>query len=594
MSGLIPENILEDILNRIDIVEVISGCIPLKRAGKNFRACCPFHHEKTPSFMVSPERQIYHCFGCGESGNAFKFLMRHERMEFPEAVATLAKKAGVAIPQSEGRSDSAAGLVTQIYKINELAALFYASNFNSPEGAAAKNYLLKRGVKEDSIKSSGLGLAPDKWDALINHLRSKNAHLSLIEKAGLSVSKQGGGFYDRFRNRIIFPVYDIKGRVIAFGARVLPAPSGVEGDNPLPKYINSPDTPVYVKGKNLYGLNLSKDSIRENDYAVIVEGYLDFLIPYQEGIRNIVASSGTAFTSDQARLLKRYTHNVVVVYDADNAGQMAALRSLDIFIEEEMEVRVVSLPAGFDPDSFVRKQGIAAFKEKINNASGLLDYKLAVMKSRYNHREPSGKAKISQEMLFSVNKIKNAVLRSEYIRRMAQELDIKEEALLQESTRIKPQPQYNPPEPRFADKALKANPAEKLLVSLMLQESEIIHYIRQRLMAEDFLDEKISRIVSLCFNLVEEGKDISLKALLTHFGDEDISRLVCESAFLTQDLSVQNKEKIVDDCLRRIKEGKLKAARLRLQEEIKQAQDSRDEERLLRLANEFNSLLKKR
>ncbi len=586
MAGLIPENILEDVLNRIDIVEVISGYIPLKRAGKNFKACCPFHHEKTPSFMVSPERQIYHCFGCGESGNAFKFLMRHERMEFPEAVETLAKKAGVVLPQAKGRDDKGASVITQLYKINELASLFYAANLDSSAGTIAKNYLFKRGIKEESIKLFGLGLASDKWEALINHLRQKNIGLSLIEKAGLALSKQAGGFYDRFRNRIIFPVSDIKSRVIGFGARVL--------DDSLPKYINSPETPVYIKGRNLYGLNFSKDSIGESDSAVIVEGYLDFIVPYQEGLRNIVASLGTALTVEQARVLKRYTRNVVMVYDADNAGQLAVLRSLDIFVEEEMEVKVVSLPAGFDPDSFVRKQGIAAFRERIGNAKGLFDYKLAVMKSRYNPDEPAGKAKISGELLSTINKFKNAVLRSEYIKRLAQELDVREEALLQELKRVKPSPQYNgvvhPPGKRAQD----VNPAEKLLMSLMLQKSELAHYVRQRIDPEDFLDEKISRIVSLCFNFIEKGKELTPKALLNHFADEDISQIVCESIFLPQGLSAQNNEKLIEDCLRRIKEQKLKLTRIRLHEEIKLAQESKDEEGLLRLTKEFNSLLKKR
>ena len=588
MPGLIPENILEDILSRIDVVEVISGYIPLKRAGKNFKACCPFHHEKTPSFMVSPERQIYHCFGCGESGNAFVFLMRHERMEFPEAVEVLAKKAGVVLPKAQGEDNKAAGVVTQVYKINELAAQFFAGNLASPPGAAVKNYFLRRGIKEDSIKLFRLGTAFDKWDGLINYLRAKNIALALIEKAGLILSKQGGGFYDRFRQRAIFPVFDIRERVIAFGARVL--------DDSLPKYINSPETPVYTKGKNLYGLNFSKESIRENDFAVIVEGYLDFIIPFQEGLKNIVASSGTALTAEQARILKRYSRNVVMVYDSDNAGQMAMLRSLDIFIDEDMEVRIVKLPAGFDPDSFVRKYGIEAFREKIKSAQGLFDYKLAVMKSRHNPQEALGKAKISEELLATINRFKNAVLRSEYIKQLAQELQVKEEALLQDANRAKPlyPSRAEIKEPATGRRALNVNPAEKLLLNIMLQESALIHYIRQRLGPEDFLDERISRIVSLCFDFMEKGKELTPRMLLNHFADEDISQLVCESIFLPQGLSAQNKEKLIEDCSRRIKEQKIKLTRLRLHEEIKRAQDSKDEERLRRLTEEFNSLLKKR
>ncbi|MBL7151788.1 MAG: DNA primase [Candidatus Omnitrophica bacterium] len=587
MPGLIPENILEDILNRIDIVEVISGCLPLKRAGRNFKACCPFHHEKTPSFMVSPERQIYHCFGCGESGNAFRFLMRHERMEFPEAVEALARKAGVVLPQIKAQDHKGENLITQFYKINELAASFYAANLNSAAAVNAKNYLLKRGIKEESVKLFRLGLAAHGWDTLMAHLRAKNVPLSLIEKAGLVLSKQGGGFYDWFRNRIIFPVVDIKSRVVGFGARVL--------DETQPKYINSPETPIYTKGRNLYGLNFSKESIRENDFAVIVEGYLDFIVPYQEGLKNIVASLGTALTPEQARILKRYTRNVVMVYDADNAGQLAMLRSLDIFIEEEMEVKIVSLSLGFDPDSFVRKYGIGPFREKIAKAQGLFDYKLAIMKSRHNPKEAQGKARISQEMLGTINKFKDAVLRSEYIRQLAQELDIREDALLEEAKKVRKFPGYAGANLRpNAKKELNINPAEKLLIALMLRESELIHYIRERLDPADFMDEKISKIVSLCFNFAEEGKDLSTKSLLNYFGDEGLSQIVCESVFLPDELSQQNKEKLIEDCLCRIKEEKIKLTRQRLHEEIKRAQDSKDEQRLERLTEEFNSLLKKR
>ncbi|OGX18794.1 MAG: DNA primase, partial [Omnitrophica WOR_2 bacterium RBG_13_44_8b] len=457
MRGLIPENILEDVLSRVDIVEVISGYMPLKRAGRNFKANCPFHHEKTPSFMVSPDRQIYHCFGCGESGNAFKFLMRHERMEFPEAVQMLARKAGVVLPELNSTDTKTADLITQLHKINEAAALFFENQLNTSSGQRAKDYLLKRGITKETIKLFQLGFAPDNWDALINHLRAKNFSLGLLEKAGLIVAKDGGGYYDRFRNRIIFPILDIKSRPVGFGARVM--------DDSLPKYINSPETPVYVKGRNLYGLNLSKDSIRDSDEAIIVEGYLDFIMPYQHGLTNIVASQGTALTVEQARLLKRYTQSIVMVYDADNAGELAALRSLDIFVEEEMNVRVVSLPKGFDPDLYVRKQGIDALKEKVKQALGLFDYKLTILKSRYNVKDIEDKAKVAASLLSTINKIKNAVLKSEYVKRLSQELDIREDALWQEVKKIKeekPYPEFNGV--RDGKKVLNIHPTEKLLI----------------------------------------------------------------------------------------------------------------------------------
>jgi DNA primase len=586
MPGRIPETTLEDILNRVNIVEVISGFIPLKRAGRNFKAVCPFHHEKTPSFMVSPDKQIYHCFGCGESGNAFKFLMRYERLEFFEAVESLAKKAGVQLPSFQKQDDKTAGIITQLYKINELAASFYENNLNSKDKPLAKEYLLKRGLKPDTLRSFKLGLAADKWDALINHLRAKNISLSLLERAGLILSKEGGGYYDRFRNRIMFPIFDIKSRVLAFGARVL--------DNSLPKYINSPETPIYVKGRNLYGLNLSKDSIRDCDSAVVVEGYLDFIIPYQEGFKNIVASLGTALTSEQARLLKRYSHNVVVVYDADAAGELASLRSLDIFVEEEMNVRVVSLSKGFDPDSFVRNKGIESFKDMIDKAPGLFEYKLGALKSRLNFKDIEGKAKIAHAMLETITKIKNAVLKSEYIKCLAQELDIREDALLQEAKKINSGAKFVASNETPVRKVSDINPTEKLLIKLMLEESELIAHIKKNLEPADFQDERACRIVSIMFELATQGKATDPACLMNYFSDEDISQVVCESMFMPQDLTSQDKEKVIEDCIRRLKSEKLRIRKQRLHEQIKSAQNLGDEEKLSMLMEEFHGLVKKR
>ncbi|MDD4980533.1 MAG: DNA primase [Candidatus Omnitrophica bacterium] len=585
-TGRIPENILEDILSRVDIVELISSFIPLKRAGRNFRALCPFHQEKTPSFMISPDRQIYHCFGCGAGGNAFNFLMQYERLEFPEAVETLAKKAGVALPEEQKEDYKAASLNTQLYKINELAALFYANTLNSAAGLGARNYLLKRGINEATIKLFKLGFAHDRWDALLNDLRSKNINLSLLEKAGLILSKEGGGYYDRFRNRIIFPIFDIKSRPLAFGARVL--------DATTPKYVNSPETPIYVKGRNLYGLNFSRDAIRQNDCVVVVEGYLDFIMPYQAGFGNIVASLGTALTIEQARLIKRHTRNVVMVYDSDDAGQMATLRTLDIFIEEEMNVRVVSLPKGFDPDLFVRKNDIGSFQERVRQAEDLFDYKLGILKSRYSKKDIQGKASICSEMLPTINRFKNAILRAEYIKKLAQELDIKEEALLQELKKVKEERPYQDLNAKDTHKkALNINPTEKLLIKLMLEETELINQLRERIEPGDFQDERAHQIVSLMFELMEQGKGIEPSKLINHLHDKNIAQVICESTLLPR-IPSENKENIINDCIQRIKGERLKLRKQRLHEQIKAAQALRDEKQLHRLTQEFHSLIKER
>jgi len=583
MAGRIPENILEDVLTRTDIVQLISGFIPLKRTGRNFKACCPFHHEKTPSFVVSADRQIYHCFGCGESGNAFRFLMRYERLEFPEAVELLAKKAGINLPAHSELDQKAESLSTQVYKVNEMAAQFFAQQLCSPEASRAKEYLLKRGITEATIKDFKLGFAPDGWDALIRHVRAKNISLSLLEKAGLILSKDGGGYYDRFRNRAIFPISDLRGRVLGFGGRVL--------DSSLPKYMNSPETPVYVKGRNFFGLNLAKDSIRDNDFAVIVEGYLDLILPYQEGLKNIIASLGTALTAEQAQLLKRYTHNVVMIYDPDTAGEAATLRSLEIFLEEDMFVRVASLPKGEDPDLFVRKHGIGALNDIIKKSEGLFDYQLRVLESRYDAGTPEGKSRIFSEIFPTLRKVKNAILRSEYIKKLSESMRVPEFEVRDEFAKVSDNKPRSQGDALLRKKALDINPTERLLIRMMLEENDIIHLVREHLCPSDFQDQRASRIVAAIFGLVQEGRSAGAGMLMQHFAEDGVAEILCESVFMP-DVAAQDRGRVVSDCINRLKSRSAKLKRDDLCRQIQLAQSSGDEENINRLMQEFHSLIK--
>ncbi|OGX52069.1 MAG: DNA primase, partial [Omnitrophica WOR_2 bacterium RIFOXYB2_FULL_45_11] len=422
--GLIPESTLEEILSRVDIVELISGYIPLKRVGRSYKALCPFHHEKTPSFIVNPDKQIFHCFGCSAGGNAFGFLMQHERLEFPEAIEALAKRTGVIIHEASAAERKTQNLSEQLYKINEAAAHFYSDQLHAPEGEPALKYLLKRGLTKETIQRFKIGYAQDKWDGLLNYLRGKGFGLGLIEKSGLIIAKDNGGYYDRFRKRILIPIHDTKGRTVAFGARVL--------DNSLPKYINSPETPVYSKSKVLFGLDLNNEEIRLKDLAVIVEGYFDLIFPYQAGVKNITASCGTALTQEQIRLLKRYSRNVVLVYDSDNAGQMATLRSIDTLIEEGLNVMAARLPEGYDPDSFARRFGPEGFQKLITEAKDIFDYKLEFLKSKYAPLTIPNKSRAASEMLSLISKFNNTVAKSAYIKKLAEELSLDENSLLLE------------------------------------------------------------------------------------------------------------------------------------------------------------------
>ncbi len=583
MSGFIDENILNDILTRVNIVEVISEYIPLKRAGRNYKAVCPFHHEKTASFVVSLDKQIYHCFGCGAGGNVFNFLMQYERLEFPEAVEILAKKSGVALPLKRNHDPKSAEQTSQLHKVNELAVLFYSSNLHSSAGTKAREYLVKRGIRQETANLFKLGFARDNWDGLLSELRSKNFGLALIEKAGLIIPKDGGGYYDRFRNRIIFPIFDIRSTCLGFGARVT--------DESLPKYINSPETALYKKGKNLYGFNLAKDPVRESDFVVVVEGYLDCVIPYQHGLHNIVASQGTALTPEQARLIKRYTHNVVMVYDGDLAGELATLRSLDIFIEEEMDVRIVAMPAGYDPDTYVRKLGIDALNKLIKDADNLFDYQLKVLKRKYDSRESEGKAKIAAVMLRTIKKLKDSILRDEYIKKLSGKLDLDESFVRDVYNNLKIESSIGDVVSESFSRLTKTNPTEKLLMKLMLEETQMVNEIKKKIDPADFQDKMISRIVSTMFDLVTQGKNCSAHNLINYLGEENLSHIVCESTFMP-DVPISEKEKIVDDCIMRLKKNSLQTRRKRLQEAIRLAEEEGNEEELNKLKLEFNCLIK--
>lgn len=586
--GLVPESTLEEILNRVDIVELIAGYIPLKRFGRNYKALCPFHHEKTPSFVVNPDKQIFHCFGCSAGGNAFGFLMQYEHLEFPEAIEALARKAGVTIQQASSAERRTQNLSDELHKINETAAHFYFNQLHSPQGEPALKYLLKRGLTKETIQRFKIGYAQDTWDSLLNYLRNKGFLLSLIEKSGLIVSKDSGGYYDRFRKRILMPIADPKGRTVAFGARVL--------DNSLPKYINSPETPVYSKSKVLFGLNLSNEEIRRNDLAVIVEGYFDLIFPYQAGIKNITASCGTALTLEQIRLLKRYSRNVVMVYDSDNAGQMATLKNIDLLLEEGLNVTAARLPQGYDPDSFTRGFGPEKFQKLIAEAKDIFDYKLEFLKSKYAPLTISKKAQAASEMLSLINKFNNTVVKSAYIKKLAEELSLDENSLLLElkktagqNSRL-PRKKENSSQPKAS---LNSNAPERLILRLILEEQELIERIKERLTPGDFQDKNMSEIITKMFDLFCSGKKFDANSLINHFTDSHLSKIISEIS-TGEWPAVSGTERIIDECVRRIKESKRKLKQQELCGQLKLAQDSGNELKLKCLLTEFQSLSRER
>ena len=577
----IPENIIDQIQTRSDIVEVISRYVPLSKAGRNYRAPCPFHNEKTPSFIVSPDKQIYHCFGCGAGGNVFSFVMKYENLEFPEVVEMLAQIAGIKLPHFGPQKKELTSLANQLYKINELAVSFFQEYLSRNQ--AAKDYVASRGIGDETMKQFRIGYAPDSWEAALNFFRQKDIQPAMLEKGGLVVSNEKGGYYDRFRKRLIFPIFDLKDRVLGFGGRVL--------DSGLPKYMNSPETYIYSKGRHLYGLNFSREAIKKQGYALIVEGYLDFIIPYQAGIKNIIATLGTALTIDQIKLLKRFTHTVIMVYDPDEAGEAASLRNMDLFIGEGVNVYIAELPKGFDPDNYIRKFGTDEFIKMAKSSKNLFDYKLYKLSSRFDIKSSHGKAAIASEMLPTLSRIDNAVLRSNLIKKLAEKLSVDEESIRTELKKVKPDYSaraYNV-SPVEAKKDSKS--AERMILALLLEGEGFIRRVKGSLLLEEFKDSSIRDIVRAIYDLSKEEKNITAVGLMNHFdNNEDAADLISESVHLSETLD--NKEKVLMDCIAKIKRDNVKDRLERLQDDIKRAHASNDDGLVTKLVTEYSELLK--
>lgn len=587
MGNLIPDDIIDEILSQVDIVELISSYFPLKRTGRNFKALCPFHKEKTPSFIVSPDKQIFHCFGCNEGGNAIHFLMRYERLEFPEAVKVLAKRVGVNIPEMHKESKG----ILDLYKINNLAMQFYHDHLlNSSQYEGVRVYLIKRGLSKETMGKFKLGFSPPQGEALVNFFKQKGFSLSEVERTGLIMKRENGeGYFDFFRGRIIYPIFDIRQRVIGFGGRVL--------DDSLPKYINTPETPIYKKGQTLYGLNFAREAIKEKGFIIIVEGYMDLISLSQRGFNNIVATLGTALTLEQVRLLKRHASLVVVVFDGDKAGEIASLRSLEVLLEEGLEVKLVALPSGFDPDSFVKIKGKEEFEKFLREAKNILEYKLQILLPRYGIENIEGKVNLVKEMLPTLIKIENNVMLSEFIRQLAEKILVSEESIWTELKKLRSKKSTTADEDSIAEKIpifSSIREAELTLLKLMFKEKSLIKQAKLIFGKDDFFSPEVKNIIDLLFTLDGENKKIEPARILNYLNKETanriITRLLTEESF--EDLVETNS--IFSECVRKLKEDNRKRICQRLKEEIDIAQREGDLERVGELLKEFNALARQK
>ena len=584
----ISEEILEKIKSQNDIVDVISERVRLKKAGRNFTGLCPFHNEKTPSFSVSQEKQIYKCFGCGEAGNVISFVMKDKNLPFIEAVKYLANRANIPLKLGNGEQSQSNRKKELLYKVNVEAAKFFFSNLMNNQNA--KEYFLNRGIKEETIKKFGLGYANDSWNSLMFYLRKKGINDGLLEEAGLiSVNKEKGRKYDRFRNRVMFPVFDYQGKVIGFGGRVL--------DDSKPKYLNSPETLVFQKGTNLYGLNFALKHNMSERYFVIVEGYMDLISLHQYGITNVVASLGTALTINQARLLKRYADKVVISYDADLAGQMATLRGLEILRTAGFDVRVLSIPQGKDPDEYVRSNGREAFLKLINNAEPLIDYRIKKAEEGIDFKNSQSVILYSKRIMDIISDL-DPIEKDVYIKKASENTGIKEQALYDIlKIKMKDNRENDFRNNKEEDRSkLYVEPgflkAERTLLKMMLENNEYLQYIEERISENDFIllehkeiftviilgkGENINNIESFIESRLSNAKSIG-----------ELVKIKEENIFFADNIKVQ-----INDLINEIISYKLKQRIDQLRKEQKQLENEGKIEESIKLAIELASITKK-
>ncbi len=553
-------DLLEEIRNRCDVVDIISEYVHLKPAGKGFKGLCPFHEEKTPSFMVSPEKQLFHCFGCGEGGNIFNFLMKYEKLSFFEAVKMLAQKSGVPLPVDEEKENILHKKKERLYKLNNLVANYYREClFRTNQGKKVINYFKKRGFDDTSVEKYKLGYAPSGWDALSNFLKKKGYSYEELIKAGLiKKSKIEGKYIDYFRDRIIFPIFSLSGKVIGFGGRVL--------DDSLPKYINSPETLVYNKGSNLYSLNFAKEDIRKKNYIIIVEGYTDVLITQQYGFNNIAASLGTALTAKQIDLIKRFTDTVLIAYDSDSAGNMATLRSLDLLVKGGLEVKVIALSQGYDPADFLIKKGRETFQNLIDRSLSLIDYKLKLLYSKYSIKIIEGKVKVVKEILPTLNVIGNEVELRAQIKKISEELKLSEEAILIELKRYKRgsrDSSHNFIELNSESGNIKA---EKILIGCMLENEEIVRDILTKLKVEDFTVLLHRQIVMAIEKKLKDDKIVDSQKVIDYLNDDKAAKLISK---ILMEETITFDEKIIYGYVDTINNFKLAQERKNLEKRVK-------------------------
>lgn len=565
-NGFLSEEKISEIRDRASILEVVSDYVSLKKTGRNYKGLCPFHSEKTPSFMVNEEKQIFHCFGCGEGGDVFAFLMKTGHFSFPEAAEELAKRYGIKLLRRESSPLQKKEMAKRevLFRINQLASDYFHDLLTQKrEGEVGRKYLSQRSVSEQIIKEHRLGYSPDRWDGLVQHLREKNVPLEPAWELGLILPKKKEGWYDAFRKRVIFPIFDLHQRVVGFGGRLIG-----EGE---PKYINSSESSLYHKGEVLYGLQAARRYASERDGVIIVEGYFDLLTLHQYGLKHSVAMLGTALTAQHIRTLRRYTKNVITVFDPDPAGIQATLRTLPLFLEEEMTGKTVLLPKGEDPDTFLKKGNLEGFEKRLAEAIPLIDFFFEWLMKTHDPKSIDGKVSIAKEGMAMIRRIPEKIRKDFYVRALAERLDLKE-SVLYEMIRSTPAERTRPAE------GLKKRPpeeslpkSEEIVVRLMVHHPELIPTISGEGILDEFESPLLKRLGQGLEGIFQKRGKLNLTEALGEV-DEGLKERLCEYAFQESGAEGDQRERILKDCIEKIRRRKSKKDESDLLRRIKEAE----------------------
>lgn len=550
-----PEELVEEIRVKNDIVGVISGYVRLQKKGSNHWGCCPFHNEKTPSFAVSENRQMYHCFGCGVSGNVYTFVMQYENYSFPEAIKMLAERAGVNLPEVEYSVEEKkrAGKRARLLEINKEAAKFFYYQLRSPHGEIGQRYLEKRALTQETMHKFGLGYAGKSGDALVEYLRSKGFEDELIKEAGVANYSERHGLTSQFWNRVMFPIQDINHRVIGFGGRVM-------GDGE-PKYLNSPETPIFDKRRNLYGLNFARTARRGN--LIICEGYMDVIAMHQAGFTQAVASLGTAFTPEQASLLRRYTDNVLLAYDSDGAGVKAALRGIGILRDAGLTGKVINMKPYKDPDEFIKNLGQEAFQERIDQAENSFFFEIRILAEQYDMKDPEQKTKFHREIAKKLCEFSEEVERENYLQAIAEKYFIGIDSLRKlvvgyavSTGSAKPieRPKSGISRKQTPEEGVKKS--QRLLLTWLVDEPGVYAKIKKYITPEDFTEELYQKVAKKLFDGLEQ-EEFQPASIISMFEDEEEQSQAAELFHTTLPKldTPQEREKAFHDILLAVKRG---------------------------------------